>query len=179
MPQEYKKTFLTNNSFTHVISETHKTILAYGLVLFIVPLLPLNQLIIGTLVNALLIRAALTLKTKKVFALTLVPSIAVFTGGVLFGSLTGHTLLMLPFIWIGNLVLMLLMRKLFLGKQIRFMTSALVAASTKTFTLFGVAILLFSQGLIPALFLTAFGIIQFITALAGALLVLFEKHVRK
>ncbi|MEI7961939.1 MAG: hypothetical protein WCI04_06405, partial [archaeon] len=76
----------------------------FGLALFTIPFIIANQLIVGTLVNAILIKSAIDFKSKKVFLLSIIPSIAAFLAGILFGNLTHQVLLMLPFIWVGNIV---------------------------------------------------------------------------
>ncbi len=171
MPLEYESNSLFENLHANFLSTENKTLFSYGLVLFLIPMFPLHQLIIGTIVNALLIKSAITMKTKNVFLLALIPSIAVATGGVLFGGLTSAMVYMIPFIWAGNAVLMLFMRKMFMQKKKNYLLSSLAGATTKTALLFAVAFVLLAYSFVPVLFLTAFGILQFVTAIAGAIIV--------
>ncbi|VVB76257.1 Uncharacterised protein [uncultured archaeon] len=171
MPLEYKNNLLLDNLHANFLSTENKTLFSYGLVLFLIPLFPLHQLIIGTIVNALLIKSAISMKTKNVFLLALIPSIAVAAGGVLFGGLTSSTIYMLPFIWAGNATLMLFMRRMFARENKNYLISSLAGATAKTALLFSAAFVMLAYSFVPALFLTAFGILQFGTAVAGAIAV--------
>ena len=155
----------------------NKSVLAfgYGLFLFLVPLLPLNQFVVGAVVNALLIKSALEFSSKKIFLLSFIPSTAVVTGGILFGNLTPQILFMIPFIWAGNALLMYLTREFHLNQKKSFLYSTLLAGVGKTTLLLSVALILFSQNLVPLIFLTMFGIIQLVTSQAGAVLVYASK----
>jgi hypothetical protein len=149
------------------------------LFLFIFPLLPLNQLIVGTIVNAILIKSALSINSKKVFLLSLIPSSAVFFGGVLFANLTFQIALMLPFIWMGNFVLMFLIKKWIVENRGEYFVSTFVSSICKNFVLFSAAFVLVYFGLVPVIFLTMFGLMQFITAMSGAVLVYFFKEIKE
>jgi len=142
----------------------------YTFGLLIVPMIITNQLIIGTIVNALLIGSAIKFKTKKVLVLSVVPSIAAFSAGVLFGSITHQVLLMLPFIWMGNVLLMILVRKLNVDFRKNYFYTLIASATGKTILLFTIALVLFTINLVPILALTAFGILQFATAIMGGIL---------
>lgn len=92
-------------------------LLSFGLVIpsFIQSLVNFEnkQLIIGTILNAMLFTCSLYVKdTKKIIALSTLPSISNILTGILFSGLTYYSKLMLPFIWIGNLLLIYLTRKL-------------------------------------------------------------------
>ena len=161
-----------NNFLTGLFLKKESRELALcAIALFTLPLFPLNQLIVGTLINAILIKTAITYKTKKVFLLALIPSAAVVAGGVLFANLTPQILLMVPFIWLGNLALMFIMRRLYSNHKKSFALSTLLSSAAKTIILFSFAVLLYSQALAPALFLTMFGALQFVTAISGAVIV--------
>ena len=153
--------------------------LLFGLVLFLTPFISSNQLIVGTIVNALLIKAAVDFKSKKAFLLSIVPSIAAFSAGFLFGGLTHQVILMLPFIWAGNLALMIILRKMFVKQRKSFLYSSLAAGTAKTALLFLAALALFTLSLAPAVVLTAFGIMQFVTAQAGGIIVLLSNKILK
>ena len=164
---------IRKNSFLHefVSKKETKELTLYALALFTLPLFPLNQLIVGTLINAMLIKSAITYKTKKVFLLSLIPSTAVIAGGVLFANLTPQILLMLPFIWLGNFALMFLMRRIHSEKKKDYALFALLSSSVKTMLLFSFAFVFYSQALVPIVFLTMFGLLQFVTAMSGAIVV--------
>ncbi len=166
-----------NFYFSESILHENKNLLLFGLILFTFPLLPLNQLIVGAIVNALLIKSVISFKSNKVFLLSIIPSLAVFLGGVLFASITPQILLMLPAIWISNFVLMFLTRKLIVQNKRGYFSSTLVASILKTIILFSITLILFYFGLVPLIFLTMFGVMQFITAESGVVLVYLHKKI--
>jgi len=172
---KHKHVHLHNN----ILIKENKELFLYAVALFVMPLFPLNQLVAGTIINALLIKTAITYKSKKVFLLSVIPSTAALAGGFLFSNLANQLLLMLPFIWLGNLAIMFLMKNLYLKKHKEFFYSALFSGTAKTILLFSAAALLLSQSLVPALFLTMFGVSQFITVEAGAVLVAIANYIAK
>jgi len=151
---------------------------SYGLLLFLIPIFLSHQFLVGVIVNALIIRATFDHSLKKVFVLCLLPSLAVFSTGLLFGGLTSFLLWILPFIWISNFIIAFVSKKLFIGQEKNYFLSTTLGAIAKTIFLFVSVTILFVLGLVPILFLTAFGIMQLITAESGALIIGFLK-VRK
>jgi hypothetical protein len=86
---------------------------------------------------------------------------------------------MIPFIWTANAVIVIAVKELFLKRKInRFFTLG-IGAGAKTLLLFIAAFALFSFGLVPALFLTTMGIIQFITAVSGGMAALGIHEAKK
>lgn len=171
--------FENNFSFDLVNKQENKFLILASLFLFTLPLLPLNQLIVGTIVNAILIKYSITFKSKKVFLLSIIPSTAVLVGGILFSNLTLQIALMLPFIWGANFILMILTRKLFIKEKKNYFLSTSASAAVKTIVLFLAAFVLFYLGAIPLVFLTMFGVMQFITAESGAVMVYLLGFIRK
>lgn len=156
----------------------YKICLLYGLCLFIFPFLLSNQLLLGTIINALLIKSAMSLKTKKVFLLSMIPSCAAFSAGILFSNLTHQLILMLPFIWAGNFVLMIIIKKIHAKGKKEFFYSNLIAGTAKTTLLFVPAATLFSLSISPAIALATFGIMQFATSQLGGALAAITNAVR-
>jgi len=148
---------------------------SYGVLLFLIPIFLSHQLIVGVIVNALIIRAAFDHSLKKVLVLCLLPSLAVVSTGFLFGGLTSFLLLVLPFIWISNFIIAFVSKKLFLGQKKNYFLSTALGSIAKTIFLFVSVAILFLFGLVPAIFLTAFGIMQLFTAESGALIIGFLK----
>ncbi len=149
----------------------NKTILLYAITLFVFPMIFTQQLIVGSIVNALLINSAITLNSKKVFILALIPSIATVTGGVLFGALSMQIVYLLPFIWIANSALMYFVRKLFLKKKLSYKKSITISAPIKVLILSIASISLFVLGVVPFEFVLMFSALQIITIILGAVLV--------
>ena len=142
-----------------------------GFLAFLIPFsLGHPQLLVGVLVNAFLVIASLNLDAKKVMGIALFPSLGVIARGVLFGPFTFALVFMVPFIWMGNLVLILAMKYLFGEKKMDYFISLGAGALLKTGLLFCAAYALLQFSLVPALFLEAMGVIQLITAVGGGIL---------
>jgi|AntAceMinimDraft_8_1070364.scaffolds.fasta_scaffold53371_2 hypothetical protein len=149
----------------------------YALIAVLTPfLLGHNQILTGTIVNTMLVLAALNLKTYKILPIMILPSIATLSIGLLFGSLTPYLVWMILPIWAGNFLLVYVIKTLYLHlKKNKWMT-AIVASIMKAAFLFLVAmILVLTQGM-PAVFLTAMGGMQLITALLGAFVAFGIQH---
>jgi hypothetical protein len=132
------------------------------------------QLLVGILVNAFIIRAASTLPINKALPIVFTPTIGVLARGLLFGPFTVYILLLTPFIWAGNYLL------LWAFTQKRNFPLTLGAASiAKAGLLYGSAFILYTAGLIPAIMLPAMGILQLTTALAGGILAYGELKAEK
>ncbi|KKR00996.1 MAG: hypothetical protein UT26_C0037G0021, partial [Microgenomates group bacterium GW2011_GWC1_39_12] len=76
-----------------------------------------------------------------------------------FGPFTIYLVYFLPFIWVGNYLLM------YVAKS----SSFLVAALAKSLFLFLIAYIFVSLHIVPKIFLTAMGILQLVTALVGGI----------
>ncbi len=136
---------------------------------FGVPLLVSGpQWLTGTLVNAFLFIAAVKLPRATRWPVILLPSVAAVLHGVLFQSFTPFLALFLPFIWIGNAVLV----ESFIALERTTSTTiaVLLSAIAKAAFLFLCAFILFQAHIVPAIFLTAMGILQLVTALAGGII---------
>ena len=147
-----------------------------SLAAFFIPLfLGHQQLVVGSVVNAFLITGALHLKSWRILPLILMPSLGAVAAGLLFGPLSKFLLIMVPFIWIGNTLIVLSIKKLKKNYWIR------LAAGTalKSGFLFSAAFILYTLGALPIIFLTAMGILQIATALMGGVLSFaYEKTTR-
>lgn len=135
-------------------------------VAFLVPfLLPLPQLITGTIVNAALIAGALRLSSKSQAPLYFLPSLAQLSRNAVFGPFTWYLVYFLPFIWLSNFLYMRIFGRLAENRPAYI--SVLMAAGVKALLLFVAAQVYVSLGLVPAVFLTAMGTLQLTTALLG------------
>lgn len=144
--------------------------LGYGLFCFFLPFLlshSQQQLIVGTLVNAMLVASALRLRMPHTLPAIFFPSLGVVSAGMLFGNLTKHVILLVPFIWIGNFALVFAIKKL---KERPFYLRALLASTLKASWLGISAFILVQQSLIPNALLLPMSLMQLITALAGSAL---------
>ncbi|PIN72516.1 hypothetical protein COV21_01935 [Candidatus Woesearchaeota archaeon CG10_big_fil_rev_8_21_14_0_10_45_5] len=139
---------------------------------FLVPfLIGHPQLIVGIAVNVLLIESALHIKDYKLAAPIILPSIGALSRAALFGGLTKYLVFMLPFIWVGNSILVFAVKALNLFMKKNFLLSGFSGVILKSGFLFASAYLLFRFGLVPKLFLSAFGFSQVITGAAAVLIV--------
>ncbi|MGB9707648.1 MAG: hypothetical protein ACPL1D_02765, partial [Microgenomates group bacterium] len=123
-----------------------------------------QQIIVGTVVNALLFFTALHINKKFHLLVAVFPSIIAVFQGLLFGKLTVFLIYFLPFIWMGNYILMLAVQKFSHYKILRFV----LAATFKFIFLFMIANIYVSFKIVPRMFLQAMGIFQLVTALLGA-----------
>jgi hypothetical protein len=140
----------------------------YSAVCFFLPFMIAHpQFVVGTLVNAMLITAALNIRGHKLLPVVVLPSIGVLTAGLIFGSLTVFLVYLLPFIWAGNVILIYTFKIMKLHMKKNYLAAMVAGAALKSGFLFLSALILFKLGLIPAIFLTAMGIIQLTTALSG------------
>jgi len=141
-----------------------------GFASFAVPfLLGHPQLLVGTIINACLFLAAAFLPVSFIYPIIFFPSLAVLSRGLIFGPITYFLALMIPFIWLGNWLLVFGFRKVFdLIKN--FPLSFFAASLAKSIFLFVFSFLLFKLKLLPKQFLSSMGSIQLITALLGGLL---------
>ncbi|MFT4305071.1 MAG: hypothetical protein ACMXX8_03180 [Candidatus Woesearchaeota archaeon] len=161
-------------SFSNLRENIELTI--YSFLAFFIPFfLHQNQLFVGIIVNMTLVLAAINLKSWKILPLIVLPSAAVLSRGLLFGSLTPFLLYMMPFIWIGNILLIIFIKKLYVENKF---LSLVIGAISKAGFLFMVAFLFVNINLLPVLFLTSMGLVQFYTAITGGLLAFSINHVK-
>lgn len=140
----------------------------YSVVCFFMPLLLGHpQIVVGITVNTLLIMSALNLKNYKLLPIIVLPSLGVLSRGLIFGPFTIFLVYMIPFIWLGNYILVYLFKLLHFNKKMNYFLTLLISAGAKTLFLFTAAFILFKLGLVPVVFLTAMGIMQFVTAFSA------------
>ena len=159
-------------------SDENVRLLVYSAAAFLVPfLLEGPQLLVGTIVNAMLVIGAFDVRGNRVLPLIFLPSIAAVSRGLLFGPFTPFLAVMMPVIWIGNAALVFGIRRM-ASLGVNRVSSVFASACAKAIVLFAAAYALVATGALPAMFLTAMGMTQLATALAGgavALLVLKRK----
>lgn len=77
-----------------------------------------SQLIIGTIVNAALVTAAINLKDwAKILGVVTMPSISTILSGYVFGTASVYMVYMIPAIWLGNFAIIYSYKLLMLGKN--------------------------------------------------------------
>ncbi len=145
-------------------------LILYSFAVFLIPLLVSHpQILTGTFVNAFLIMAALHFRGWKVAPLVILPSAAAVLNGMLFGPFTIFIVYMMPVIWLGNLLLVYLFKYLHMVRNMSHWIALGGCALAKSALLFGAAFVLVNASIIPAVFLTAMGVLQLGTAIAGGI----------
>ena len=131
------------------------------------PFVTSNQIITGTLVNFLLF----VTPKKYVWPVIVFPSLAVLARGIIFGPLTPFVYYFIPFIWVGNYVLVKVFNKT---------NSVLISAIVKAGILYIGANVFVIFKIAPKVFLTSMGIMQLITAVLGGIgaLIVIKKYGR-
>jgi hypothetical protein len=148
--------------------QEYAEMLIYATISFSLPfLLGHAQLFVGSVVNCALVLAALNLRGARLLPVIILPSIGAYLAGLIFGAASSALLAMLPFIWLGNAVLVLTVKYLVLDKKANRLAALGIGATAKAAFLFLAALALLSLSLVPAAFLAAMGIFQLATALSG------------
>ncbi len=139
---------------------------------FIIPFsLGHPQWLVGTIVNTCLFLAAIFLPKKFFLPLIILPSLGVLSRGIIFGPFTSFLVYFLPFIWLGNLILILSFKKPCKKfHHFNYFISIFIAAISKYLFLLAIANLYFKFHFVPAVFLQTMGISQLLTALAGGII---------
>jgi len=125
-----------------------------------------NQIIVGTVVNSLLFFTASNIEKRYHWLVAVFPSILALFQGFLFGSFTIFLAYFLPFIWVGNYLLMTVSEKFKKNSNIALFVSPVV----KSLFLFSIAFILVNTHFVPRIFLTSMGIFQLLTAVFGGIL---------
>lgn len=137
------------------------------------------QILVGVLVNSLLILGALNLQKYKLLPIIIMPSLGAISRGILFGPFTVYLLYFIPFIWIGNSILVFAFKYFNLQKRKNYFVTLCIGSGLKALLLFGIAYLFVSIKLVPAVFLTAMGLMQLTTALIGGVVAYGAQKVKK
>lgn len=120
------------------------------------------QLVVGSIVNTLLFVVSKRLSRRELIMMAILPSLAAVGHGVLFGGLTGYLIKLLPFIWVGNFLLMVIYRRIS-NKW----GGVAIASALKAGWLWGAASLLSTMGVVPQIMVPLMGATQLATALIG------------
>ena len=137
---------------------------------FLIPLfIGHPQIVVGVVVNAIIVRCALTMKGWKNLPTILFPYLGAVTRGIMFGPFTVYLVYLVPFIWFGNFVLAFFI-KLFSKAQFRYSSAItiIISSALKVSTIFLPTLLLVNFSIIPNVFLKPMGIVQFFTAVIGS-----------
>ncbi len=154
------------------LAQTKIIFLSLAFLSFAVPFsLGNSQIITGTIVNAALFSSAVLLPKKYFLPIIIFPSLGVLSRGIIFGPLTPFLLYFIPFIWLANLSLVIVLKKAF--SSLGYFPAGLLACLAKATVLFLFANLFFRLNIVPLLFLTIMGANQLITACFGGVSAFF------
>ena len=126
-----------------------------------------NQIFVGSTVNALLALGAFYTRGKKIFLIILLPVVAALASGLVFGPVSMFLIYFIPFIWIANWAYVKLLRFIKNEKKMNLGLAVACASLVKAGFLLTVAFVLVSLNIVPAIFLTAMGVLQLVTAVIG------------
>ncbi len=174
----YKKTFwsLTDYRYKYQIAET----VILSLIAFFLPtFLAHPQWLIGIIVNFMLFRAAIHLKGFQLIPIIILPSLGVFTAGLIFGNLTNFLLYFIPFIWLGNFLYITSYKYFGLKKRKNIATSLTLSVIFKVLVIFIPAVIAIYFLNFPKVFLTAMGLMQVLTAAIGGLAAYYSIKLQK
>lgn len=136
-----------------------------------------SQIVVGSLVNTALIMTGINMKGwRKILLVATLPSLSAIGSGYIFGSLTKVTIFMVPGIWLGNFALIMLMKYLYVSKNINYAISAIISIAVKVAIIFGVLNIwmafsvLPSEGVVANTLRNTMGLTQAITATIGAII---------
>lgn len=128
-----------------------------------------SQFATGMLVNCLLFLGAARLSKREILPLVMFPSLGAISHGILFGPYTPFLYYVLPFLWLGNYLLVwAYQRTASLPSLVRVALSAFL----KFIFLVSIAYLFVEANILPAQFIVSLGVIQFGTAISGGLVAL-------
>lgn len=131
----------------------------------LVPLcIPSPQVVVGVIVNALLALYAIRISSRSYTVMSMTPSIGAVGNGIVLGTITPFLIFFLPFIWIGNMMFIYIIRRFaYKGAFV----SVGVASVMKAAILFFTAYIFVQLHIVPQQFLFAMGTVQLFTALIG------------
>lgn len=134
----------------------------FSILLFVPLLIGEPQLLVGTVVNAVLMYSTLKFGFKNTIPFLILPSCMSYLRGILFGNLTIFLVYLIPFIILSNGIYSFIVSKVknnILG--------ILLGGILKAGFLYIVVNILISRISLPNIFLTTMGINQLITAILG------------
>lgn len=136
-----------------------------------------SQIIVGSIVNTALIITGINMKGwGRIILVATLPSLSAVGSGFIFGSLTKVTVFMIPGIWLGNFALIMLMKYLYVNKNINYVVSAIISITIKVAIIFGVLNIWMAFSVLPSTGKVAetlkntMGLTQGITATIGAMI---------
>lgn len=170
-------TTLEKRKYSFSVKRDFVQLIVISFLAFAIPFVfPHPQILTGIVVNALLVFAALGMRGNSVIPVILLPSIGAVANGLLFGPLTIFLIYLIPFIWIGNFLLVYGIKHF---AEMGFWKAGIVSSVLKAGAIFLPAYGLYLTGVIPEILLIPMGILQIGTALGGIALIGVGKRIMK
>lgn len=136
-----------------------------------------SQFVVGAIVNTCLIIAGINAKgLKKMLCVVFLPSISALLSGCVLHISAIYTVYMIPFIWIGNFLLLILFKYLFVHKNINYIITSVCAILAKCAVIFAGYNIFVYANVIPQnskvaqMLFASMGINQIITAVLGSII---------
>ena len=145
-------------------------VVIYATICFTIPMfLSHPQVLVGTIINAILILSAHYLKNHEVLPAVILPSVGVVAAGALLGELTPFVIYMIPFIWLGNASIIYMFKKYHVTHKKSY--SSVLASSTiiKGGFLSLSVMIMVGLSVVPAALIIPFTIMQFATLILGGI----------
>lgn len=164
---------VSGHEYKSILGSELNTVLAFAVPSVLIPFaihssaFP-NQLIVGTIVNALLALSAFFLCLRSSAPLIILPSVAAVASGVVFGGFSVFLACLVPFIWVGNAAYVYAIKRFKIVGNMNYAISALCASFIKACAIGLPAYALFSLGFFPQALVLPMTIVQFATALMGS-----------
>lgn len=134
-------------------------------VLTLVPLLIEGpQLVIGSIINFTLLMLAMNQHKKVSYGTTFIPSIATILRGYIWGPFTPFLIFLMPFIWLGNI---LMVRSVARKSDYSLIIRMLRGIIRKILVLSASVVILNRVGLVPNVLIMKMSVLQLITAAIG------------
>lgn len=133
------------------------------------------QLLVGIVVNMVLYLFVRFFGLTRTIPLLVLPSIGAMLNGVVFGVFSPYLMYFIPFIWLGNFVMVYLYDRYRKKKGAPF--AVCISALNKAFLLLFVAIIFVHNTIVPPLFIQAMSMVQFATAVIGGMLAISVERI--
>ena len=182
MEYSYIQKLYYDNIYNIKNIEENIQMIIYAVIGFFLPfILGHPQILVGTIVNAMLILGATYLRGYKILPIILLPSIGVMSAGVIFGTYTIYLLYLIPLIWLGNTLYVYVYKHINMKNKtiMNGLIGVGVASVMKAALLFGATFTLVYFSVLPTIFLTAMGILQITTAILGGIVAVGIIRVRE
>lgn len=171
---------LYQNSLNYKKIDENKEMILYSLISVAFPFLfPNLQILLGSVVNSTLVLSAFYLKGKKILPMIILPSISTLSRGLIFGPSTIYLVYLLPFIWLGNALLVGLMKLFYIKLKANYVFSSVFSIFAKVSVIFIFTYILFTLHVVPQALLLAMGLMQVVTAAIGCASAYFVDAGRK